>query len=568
MWPIASGTISTLDVAAGRVISEIEVGRTLADVALTRDERFLVAIDEAADELIVIQRRGEVLDVVSRTSVPESPVTIRLSPDGPRAVRGVTMGDTLTVLDSSGLAQGQSDIRIIKTIELPFSPRAQCFVADGAKLVVADAFGGSLAVIDVRTCELLSVRQLPGHNLRGLALSPDGRQLFVTHQVLNSNVETSQRNVFWGAVMSNVVRTLPIDELLAQTSEPLPAPAGFSPATLAIGGLGSGAGDPGPLAVTSAGDIVVALGGVREVAVRRAGQTGWLRETSGRRPAAIALSSDRQAFVANALSDSVSVIHLADVQRQQTISLGPQPELTSAQRGEQLFYDARLSFDGWFSCHSCHTDGHANGLASDNFGDGSAGAPKRVLSLLGTADTGPWAWDGHVERLEDQVRNSLVATMHLARSRTKTSLPCPPSCARCHRHRPRRPRTLSTILWQRVARSSIAPAAMVVTRARRLPLPVLTKSAWRTNWGRRVSIRRRCAACGCAADCSTTTAPLRLTRWSANSGMAWKSRFRPMMPRLCWRICAACSDLMVPGPLRRSSGQLRVRLPWPCASLG
>jgi cytochrome c peroxidase len=94
------------------------------------------------------------------------------------------------------------------------------------------------------------------------------------------------------------------------------------------------------------------------------------------------------------------------------ISLGPQPDLGLAERGELLFYDARLSHDGWFSCHSCHTDGHSNGRLNDNLGDGSFGAPKRVLSLLGVKDTGPWAWNGGTPDLESQMRKSILTTMH------------------------------------------------------------------------------------------------------------------------------------------------------------
>ena len=67
------------------------------------------------------------------------------------------------------------------------------------------------------------------------------------------------------------------------------------------------------------------------------------------------------------------------------------------------------------SCHSCHTDGHTNSLLSDTLGDGSYGAPKRVPSLLGVAATGPWTWTGSIPRLEDQVRKSIVTTMHGAK---------------------------------------------------------------------------------------------------------------------------------------------------------
>ena len=87
------------------------------------------------------------------------------------------------------------------------------------------------------------------------------------------------------------------------------------------------------------------------------------------------------------------------------------PELSLVQQGELLFYDARLSHDGWMSCQSCHTDGHANGQMNDNFSDRSFGAPKRVLSLLGVKDTLPLAWSGQVQTLERQIHNSVESTM-------------------------------------------------------------------------------------------------------------------------------------------------------------
>jgi cytochrome c peroxidase len=94
------------------------------------------------------------------------------------------------------------------------------------------------------------------------------------------------------------------------------------------------------------------------------------------------------------------------------IQLGASPpDLRPEERGEVLFYDARLSLDGWFSCHSCHTDGHSNGRLNDNLSDGSLGTPKRVLSLLGTKDTEPWAWNGKMPDLESQIRQSVKSTM-------------------------------------------------------------------------------------------------------------------------------------------------------------
>ena len=93
------------------------------------------------------------------------------------------------------------------------------------------------------------------------------------------------------------------------------------------------------------------------------------------------------------------------------IKLGYSPQPGPAERGEVHFFDARLSAGSWYSCHSCHTDGHTSGELADTLGDGREGAPKRILSLLGVAETGPWSWLGTKPRLYDQVHRSLQSTM-------------------------------------------------------------------------------------------------------------------------------------------------------------
>jgi len=71
---------------------------------------------------------------------------------------------------------------------------------------VADAFGGRLAVIDPETGAVESVREIPAHNIRGLALSADGRHLLVSHQVLSGRATTSLADVHWGNLLTNNLR--------------------------------------------------------------------------------------------------------------------------------------------------------------------------------------------------------------------------------------------------------------------------------------------------------------------------------------------------------------------------
>jgi cytochrome c peroxidase len=183
-----------------------------------------------------------------------------------------------------------------------------------------------------------------------------------------------------------------------------------------LGDVDHGTGDPAGLAVGLDGTAVITLAGVSEVAIGSEKKGDWSYLGVGRRPTAVALDADgRRAFVANTFADSVTVVDLARKEKKTDIVLGLLPELKSSERGELLFYDARLSHEGWLSCNSCHVDGHSNGLLNDNLSDGTFGTPKRVLSLLGVKDTAPWAWNGGVGELKDQVRKSVEVTMRGAK---------------------------------------------------------------------------------------------------------------------------------------------------------
>jgi hypothetical protein len=74
-----------------------------------------------------------------------------------------------------------------------------------SQVVVADAFGGHLAVVDVAAGRLVAVHELTGHNLRGLAISADGKYLLVSHQVLDQTAAATRENIERGVLMANVV---------------------------------------------------------------------------------------------------------------------------------------------------------------------------------------------------------------------------------------------------------------------------------------------------------------------------------------------------------------------------
>ena len=391
-----NGTVTTIDTTTNTVAAEVAVGRKLSDLALTPTG--VIAADEDAGELVVLRRTDARLEPTARIPVGPGPLTLEVTPDGSRGFVAGLWSRRVTDVDLT-----TSKIR--RSVALPFNPGRQRFLGTPPRLVVADAFGGRLAVVDPETMTVDSVRDLPAHNIRGLAGSADGRHLLVSHQVLSGRATTSFADVHWGNLLTNTVREVPV----AAVRDPKADPVADS-RLHHLGDVGRGAGDPAGLAVTK-DTGVLALGGVNEVAV--GGRDGtWDRIAVGRRPTAVALSPDgARAFVANTLSDSVSVLDLKAKRATAEVPLGAPAATTAVDRGEVLFHDARLSHDGWFSCHSCHTDGHTNGLLADTFGDGSYGTPKRVPSLRGAAATRPFGWTGGAKDLDAQLHSSVETTM-------------------------------------------------------------------------------------------------------------------------------------------------------------
>jgi YVTN family beta-propeller protein len=401
-----SGSVSLVDVHEGRVRDEVAVGRRPAGLAVLPDRKHVLVVDEERNELIALAFDGTSLAVRARLPVAPYPVSVAVTPDGSRATVASLWSRRVEVVDLAPLSAGRGPVtlRVRNVIPLPFAPRAQCVLPDGAQVVVADAFGGHLALVDADAGRLLPVRQVTGHNMGGLALAGDGKGLLISHQILDQHAPTTRENVEHGVLMANVVRLLPLDRLLAGGEE--------------LDGSGrlirlDSAGDPAGLAVLDGGQVAVALGGVDQVALLRAEASNARRVTVGRRPTVLLSGeSDRPLVVVNTLDDSLSLLDARGGTVTRTLSLGPQPEPGPGDRGEGVFYDARLALGGGLSCHSCHTDGHTNGLLADTLGDNTYGTPKRTLTLMGTALTDPWAWNGGMKYLHDQVRQSFADTMH------------------------------------------------------------------------------------------------------------------------------------------------------------
>ncbi len=416
-----SGTVSVIDLKTRRVAAEVSIGQTLTDlVAVPGNAKGeFLATDGTKHTLHLIRQRGSELTVAESLPVSPFPVSVRCDAAGKRCFVASLWSHKVTIVNLDRSAGGSLHLKAADVMPLAFAPRLEILSPDGANLIVADAFGGQLAVIDVAARRFVAVKTLPAHNIRGLAWSADGRQLVVSHQTLSPLAYTDAADAHWGSIVSNVLRSLDRDSLENPNKDILANSQLFQ-----LGDVGKGAADPASVAVTKDGTVYVAFAGVGEVAAGRLApgpfprhNTDFHRLPVGIRPTALTTSADgSQLYVADTFGDAISVTKwneyhsiIGDPVR---ISLGPQPPLSTADRGERLFFDARLSHDHWMSCHSCHTDGHSSDQLSDTLGDGSFGAPKRIPPLGGVAETGPWAWNGSMPDLAGQVQKSVQTTMH------------------------------------------------------------------------------------------------------------------------------------------------------------
>ena len=431
-----TGTISIVDPVARRVISETAVGKKLSSLVSVPGTPLLLTTDEAQHQVILAAQQDDRIQVVARLPVAAYPVNAACRSDGTRCYVVSLWSRRLSVVDIEP-ARERSSLPVLKlsqVVSLPFAPRKEVLFEPGQRLIIAGAFGGQLAVVETRRNEIESTRELPAHNIRGLMISADGTRLLMAHQILNSLARTTPDDVHWGLLMDNVIRSLDLQKIGDGQADPLAGSAAHP-----VGDAWLAGADPGPLASLPDGRVVVALGGVGEIGLLRENESRLTRIPTVRRPTDMAVSPDAsRIFVADELADEVGVIAVASGESLGEISLGPRRMLSLTDRGERLFYSGDLSHGGWMSCHSCHPDGHSNGLLNDNLGDGSFGAPKRVLPLMGVGRTGPWGWNGGVADLETQIKKSIETTMRgkepsddqvRALAAFLQSLPAPPRVA-------------------------------------------------------------------------------------------------------------------------------------------
>ncbi len=414
-----SGTLLRVDPRAARpVVQTRRVADALGDLVALGDGRWFVASDIRNDLLLLLLAEDSGIQVVNQWSLPASPTDICADANGQRVSVSSRWAHRITLWR---VVRDSGQCRLVSSghVDLPFLPGRQLYLPDGRHLVVADASGPLLAVVDPSAARLLQVLELPGHNLHAMTVRLREEELVLAHPRLSQFLPTTRDHVFWGNVVTNLLHRIALSQLVtlrggtveAQRHAEVPRRRVHG-RIIPLGAEKQGAGDPSDVAITARDDTIIALAGTNELVIAPAASLDFRRVSVGQRPVRLLIGKNqREVFVANELDDTISVVSLDQMAEVRRIALSPEPSVSQLNTGERLFYDARLSLDGWFSCHTCHTDGESCWLLNDNFGDNSIGAPKRIPSLAGVGQTAPYTWTGRQPTLLLQVTKSLKLTM-------------------------------------------------------------------------------------------------------------------------------------------------------------
>lgn len=259
-----------------------------------------------------------------------------------------------------------------------------------------DTVSACVSVIDLnRFQKVTDIPLANGSNaLRGVAVSPDGRYLLVTHNLGRFQVPTSQLQQGW--MNTSAMSVVNLDNLRFEGTVLLDEPE---------------RGAAGIWDVKSTENkVVITHSGTHDISI--IDYPAFIRKFEAypqkdalaydlrfmydvRRRVAIEgngprslLLKDQMAVVPTYFSDTLNMVNLNTL-HVNTVALVNNRTESRIQRGEKYFNDADFCFQNWQSCNGCHPgDGRTDGMNWDLMNDG-IGNPKNCKSMLFSHVTPP-----------------------------------------------------------------------------------------------------------------------------------------------------------------------------------
>jgi YVTN family beta-propeller protein len=416
-----AGSVSLVDTRAHRVLDEQKTGDRPAGVAISPDGDRGIVTHWYGYDVVVLGLKDGHISLGARIAVGPEPRGVVLSADGKTAYVAVGVANEVVRVD----VEGQ---KVTGRIGVGREPRGIALAPGGSRLVVSNARSQDVTIIDAKAWAVVRAVPIDGDNLRQVTVSADGKSGYVAN-MRNRGFPTTRNNIDLGWVLGQ--RLTRVD---------LEGPPSYS--TLSLDVRGEAAADAHGVAASADGKFVaVSCGGTHEVMIFRTDlkplpwrpnssrdliapellkNDGRFRRVAlGGRPTEIVFAPDgKTLFVANYLADAIQVVDAEKARLDKTIPLGGPKTPSLVRRGEIVFYDARHSFNQWYSCNTCHSDGHTNGLDFDTQNDGRQDlstfhqrSRKKVPTLRRTTKTKPWTWHGWQTDLADAMLESFTKSM-------------------------------------------------------------------------------------------------------------------------------------------------------------
>ena len=411
----ASHTVVIVDPQELRTVAEIEVGHHPNDVTFSPNGARAYVSNRLDDTVSVIHVAGR--KVIATVPVGDEPHGVLTDAAGKNLYVLNTSSDSISVIDTESLKE-------VKRLSASRSPWSLALSPDGTRIVVTNNLSrfvpfrtpsvSEITVIDAERGTVVDRRTVPAANLlQGVAWHPSGKFAFFTLNRTKNLVPMTR--LLQGWTITNGLGIIWADGRVDQVLLDEPNDCFPDPADVAVT-------PDGRLAlVTSSGSNRIAVVDVPELIALLEAASPHEREhvfpnhlgkptefvithlETGNSPRGILILPDgTRAFVASALDDSLTVIDVAALKVVKRIELGGPQEITKVRFGERLFHSADITFRRQFSCHSCHPDGHIDGLTYDIEPDGIGMSPVDNRTLRGILDTAPFKWEGTNPSLQRQ----------------------------------------------------------------------------------------------------------------------------------------------------------------------
>jgi len=411
--------VVTIDGVQATVRSRVSLPGEPTGLVLSPDNRLLYITCSFPSDTLCAADTGN-MDLLYTLPAGAGACSPVLSPDGRSIFICNRFENSISQIDLTAKTE-------IHRFPVSREPIAAGLTPDGKTLIVAhhlpagpanvDHVAASVWLIDVIQKQTIAEIVLPngGTCLKGLCLSPDGRFAFVTHILAHFTQPTTQLDRGWMANNAVTIIDIPNARIFG---------------TVLLDEMDRGAANPWAVACSPDGRYLgVTHAGTHELSLidwpaliqklespasaNPSTDLTFLKDLRvriplpGQGPRGLAFAGTK-AVVTQYFSDDLAIVDPASQAKPivKTVSLGEAAEPTLIRRGEALFHDASIAFQGWQSCATCHPDARADGLNWDLLNDG-LGNPKNTKSLLLSHQTPPVMSSGVRETAEEAVRSGM-----------------------------------------------------------------------------------------------------------------------------------------------------------------